>query len=76
MKRSDSMTSGRRKVSSVSDEMSEHSGDESPGVMSNEDVVGGGGAAAATEDEALTLPWINTIIEFLSSLNFRFLLLK
>lgn len=63
MKRSDSLTSGKRKVSSVSDETSEHSGDESPGVQSNED----GGA----DDDHMYMGWINTVIEFLSSLNYR-----
>ncbi|OXA46443.1 Protein unc-80 [Folsomia candida] len=71
MKRSDSMTSARRKVSSVSDETSEHSGDESPGVMSNEDAQAGGGTAVTQDEECLSMPWISTIIEFLSSLNFR-----
>jgi hypothetical protein len=70
MKRSDSITSARRKVSSVSDETSEHSGDESPGVMSNEDAAAGAGVTGGDE-ECLTMPWINTIIDFLSSLNFR-----
>lgn len=67
------MTSARRKVSSVSDETSEHSGegDESPGVMSNEDAAAGG-TATVTDEECLSMPWINTIIEFLSSLNFRY----
>ncbi|CAL8099332.1 unnamed protein product [Orchesella dallaii] len=64
MKRSDSLTSGKRKVSSVSDETSEHSGDESPGVLSNEDAVG-------VDDDHMYMGWINTVIEFLSSLNYR-----
>lgn len=67
MIRSDSLTSGKRKVSSVSDETSEHSGDESPGVLSNEDGAQGG----TGDDEHLYMCWVNTVIEFLSSLNYR-----
>ena len=65
IKRSDSLTSGKRKVSSISDDTSEqNSGDESPGVMSNEDNV--------NDDDSVYMPWLNTMIEFLSSLNFRY----
>jgi hypothetical protein len=74
MIRSDSMTSARRKVSSVSDETS--SGDESPGVMSNEEAMAAAaaGGATVTDEECLSMPWINTIIEFLSALNYRCIL--
>ncbi|CAG7787075.1 unnamed protein product [Allacma fusca] len=64
MKRSDSLTSGKRKVSSISDDTSEqNSGEESPGVMSNEDNI--------NDDDSIYMPWLNTIIEFLGTLNFR-----
>ena len=69
IKRSDSLTSGKRKVSSISDDTSEqNSGDESPGVMSNEDNV--------NDDDSVYMPWLNTMIEFVSSLNFRYVLLR
>jgi len=76
MKRSDSVTSGKRKVSSISDDTSEqNSGDESPGVNSNEDNLAASGPGPTCgppeDDNLLHMPWIATIIEFLNSLHYK-----
>lgn len=71
MKRTDSIQS-RRKVSSLSDrsDTSDQGGEESPGILSDDQPPESPSDSNDTDETGKTMPWMKSILELMNSFNY------